>query len=258
MSDRFKIVQPREVLEFYRDLTEHAGFELETAGVLQGGRKFWALAHTGQSERIKGNDESRGYVLLASSCDGSFATTAQFTHIRVVCNNTLSAALNDQTGAVKVPHRSVFDPLQVKQELGISVSIWGGFMDQLKALADRKVKNAEVERFFTKAFTVTRYDPKPVQVVHEKAANHALSLFNGNGMGSSLASSKGTAYGLLNAVTEYIDHYRPARSDDNRLNAAWFGEGAAIKGREPNNSKTHNPQYKTHIYQLLSCQHQLP
>ena len=44
VSQRYQVVQPREILEFYRDLTEMSGFELETAGVLKGGRKFWALA----------------------------------------------------------------------------------------------------------------------------------------------------------------------------------------------------------------------
>ena len=49
VSKRFQVVQPGEILEFYRDLTADNGFELETAGVLREGRKFWALARTGQS-----------------------------------------------------------------------------------------------------------------------------------------------------------------------------------------------------------------
>ncbi|MFX9212966.1 DUF932 domain-containing protein, partial [Acinetobacter baumannii] len=44
VSQRYQVVQPQEILEFYRDLTEVSGFELETAGVLKGGKKFWALA----------------------------------------------------------------------------------------------------------------------------------------------------------------------------------------------------------------------
>jgi phage/plasmid-like protein (TIGR03299 family) len=95
VSKRFQVVQPEEVLEFYRDLTEHAGFELETAGVLKEGRKFWALARTGQSATLKGKDQVNGYLLLATACDGSLATTAQFTSVRVVCNNTLQIALGD-------------------------------------------------------------------------------------------------------------------------------------------------------------------
>ena len=44
VSQRYQVVQPREILEFYRDLTEISGFELETAGRFKGGRKIWALA----------------------------------------------------------------------------------------------------------------------------------------------------------------------------------------------------------------------
>jgi phage/plasmid-like protein (TIGR03299 family) len=102
-------VQPRDILEFYRDLTERSGFELETAGSLKGGRKIWALARTGQTGLLKGNDRTNAYVLLATACDGTMATTAQFTSVRVVCNNTLAVALNGQTQSVKVSHRSVFD-----------------------------------------------------------------------------------------------------------------------------------------------------
>lgn len=89
VSNRYQVVQPREILEFYRDLTRYSGFELETAGVLRGGRKFWALARTGQGVALKGQDQVNGYLLLATACDGTLATTAQFTSVRVVCNNTL-------------------------------------------------------------------------------------------------------------------------------------------------------------------------
>ncbi|HCF4947163.1 TPA: DUF932 domain-containing protein, partial [Pseudomonas aeruginosa] len=94
VSQRYQVVQPREVLEFYRDLTQVSGYELETAGVLKGGRKFWALARTGQNTSLKGNDLVNGYLLLATSCDGTLATTATPTTVRVVCNNTLTIAVD--------------------------------------------------------------------------------------------------------------------------------------------------------------------
>ncbi len=59
VSQRYQVVQPREILEFYRDLTEVSGFQLETAGVLIGGKKVWALARTGHSATIQGNDVNR-------------------------------------------------------------------------------------------------------------------------------------------------------------------------------------------------------
>ena len=44
MSDRYKVVQPGDVLEFYRELVEGSMFSIETAGSLKGGQKIWAMA----------------------------------------------------------------------------------------------------------------------------------------------------------------------------------------------------------------------
>ena len=135
VSHRYQVVQPREVLEFYRDLSEVSGYELETAGVLKGGRKFWALARTNQTTALKGNDHVNGYLLLATSCDGTLATTATPTTVRVVCSNTLTISLNGATRAIKVPHSTRFDPQAVKKELGIAVSQWDEFMYRMRTLA---------------------------------------------------------------------------------------------------------------------------
>jgi phage/plasmid-like protein (TIGR03299 family) len=232
VSDRYKVVQPREVLEFYRDLTEASGYELETAGVLKEGRKFWALARTGQSALLKGSDAVNGYLLLATSCDGSLATIAMPTTVRVVCNNTLSIALGDTSGAVKVPHRTTFDASAVKRQLGIAVSQWDGFMARMKALSERKVKTGEVQRYFTRVLCdIAPGDELPTPSSNERALKRVQELFDGSGRGSELAAAKGTAWGLMNAVTEFVDHERRARSQEYRLDSAWFGQGAAIKQR---------------------------
>lgn len=230
VSKRFQVVQPSEILEFYRDLTEVGGFELETAGVLRRGRKLWALARTGQSAVLRGRDRVDGYLLLATACDGTLATTAQFTSVRVVCNNTLAIALGDNNGAIKVPHRSQFNPDAVKRQLGIAVSSWDGFVTRMKALADRPVDPDVVERVLSRVLSYSiQDDSKPV--VNERALAAAQALYSGGGKGATLASSRGTAWGLLNSVTEFVDHHRRARSDDHRRDAAWFGEGARIKQR---------------------------
>lgn len=227
VSQRFQVVQPSEILEFYRDLTEVSGFELETAGVLKGGRKIWALARTGQSSTLKGNDVSNGYVLLATACDGTLATTAQFTSIRVVCNNTLAVALGASSGAVKVRHSTSFDAQAVKRKLGISVSTWSSFMYQMKGLSERKVKTHEAMNYLLRVFSE---DKKTASAnASDRTMAKVMALFDGHGRGAELASAKGTAFGLLNAVTEFVDHERRARSTDHRLESAWFGQGASMK-----------------------------
>ncbi|MBN9407511.1 MAG: DUF932 domain-containing protein [Burkholderiales bacterium] len=233
VSNRFSVVQPAAVLEFFRDLTEIGGYELETAGVLKEGRKLWALARTGQSATLKGKDDVHGYLLLATACDGTLATTAQFTSVRVVCNNTLAIALGQGQGAVKVPHRSQFDAEAVKRQLGIATSSWSGFMARMNALAARKVTDEQAEAFFKRVLTYTTLDPAShlVMSVNERALKTVQELYGGAGKGSTLPSAAGTAWGLLNGVTEFVDHHRRARSDDHRLDAAWFGAGASLKQR---------------------------
>jgi phage/plasmid-like protein (TIGR03299 family) len=227
VSQRYKVVQPSEILEFYRDLTEVSGFELETAGILKGGRKIWALARTGQSSTLKGNDVTNAYVLLATACDGTLATTAQFTSIRVVCNNTLAVALGSSTGAVKVPHNTSFDAQAVKRQLGIAVGKWDSFMYAMKGLSERKVMSNEAANYVHRVFS--NLDKTTSQNTNERAMAKVMTLFDGRGKGAELASSKGTAFGLLNSVTEFVDHERRARSADHRLESAWFGQGAALK-----------------------------
>jgi phage/plasmid-like protein (TIGR03299 family) len=230
VSQRYQVVQPREVLEFYRDLTECSGYELETAGVLKGGRKLWALARTGQSTAIKGNDVVNGYLLLATSCDGTLATTATPTTVRVVCNNTLTISLSGATRAIKVPHNTRFDSQAVKKQLGISVSQWDEFMYRIRALAERKVQWTEAMSFFMEVLCNTSaHEPIPNVLPNKRAMEKVQSLYEGKGRGSEIESARGTAWGLLNAVTEYVDHEKRARSSEYRMDSAWFGQGAVIK-----------------------------
>lgn len=234
VGGRYQIVQPRDVLEFYRDLTEVSGFELETAGVLKAGRKFWALAKTGKETVLKGNDAVKGYILLATSCDGTLATTATPTTIRVVCNNTLSMALKGASAAVKVPHSTVFDAQAVKQQLGIAVSGWDNFMYQMKTLAERKVKTRESVNYFLKVLCQSNGHVghgAQAPLINERALKKVQEMYDGKGRGAELGAAKGTAWGLLCAVTEFADHERRARSPEYRLDSAWFGQGAAIKQR---------------------------
>lgn len=260
VSQRYQEVQPLEILNFYRDLTEQAGFELETAGVLKGGKKFWALAKTGQSSALKGKDVSNGYILLATACDGTLATTAQFTSIRVVCNNTLAIALkgqNSSAGVVKVPHSTRFDAEKVKQQLGISVRAWNEHMYEMKQLSQRKITQTEAAAYFDAVFnntslSIADQDDSIIQFYRNvvtqaqsnstsktenktepngRAMSKVMSMFNGQGRGAELSSAKDSAYGLLCSITEFADHERRAMSQDHRLDSAWFGAGAALKQR---------------------------
>ncbi len=230
VSDRYQVVQPGEVLEFFRDLVEDQGLKLNTAGTLFGGKRFWALASLNDGVDIVRKDRVNGFVLLATSADGSLATTAQFTTVRVVCNNTLSMSVAEGKKAkgdrVAVRHSSVFDASQVKTALGVAPQAMQTFKEQMQALAGRTVQVDEatdlVHGLLLSNKLVSSVDP-----LKSKATVDILKLFDGGAKGADLVGR--SAWGLLNAVTEYVDHSIKARSDSHRLDSAWFGRGAKVK-----------------------------
>ena len=233
VSGDYNIVQPKEVLEFYRDLVSSYGYTLETAGALNGGRKVWALARTGRTATVdpEGKDGIAAYVLLATSCDKTLATTAAFTSIRVVCQNTLSFAIEDikdnQRKRVKVPHTVRFDAAKVKTELGLIDKAWEVFINTVRKMAAQKLKDAEASSFFNTL--LSQKDGAPLTVKAQRERDTMMSLF-GAAPGQDLATAKGTLWGALNAVTYYADHVRTGATGD-RLDSAWFGSGNALKDK---------------------------
>lgn len=228
VSDRYKVVQPQEVLEFFRDLVDVAGFKLETAGTLHGGRKFWALASINAEDRIVGNDLVKGRLILATSCDGSMKTVAKNVTERVVCANTLAIAMGERGAPqVQISHRSKFDAEQVKQELGVAVDSFTRFIRDARNLAKRPVSQGEAQQFV--AHLLGKAEAEIDEIRDDKGFQSIMSLFSGAGRGALLPGVRGTAWGLVNAVTEHFDHHVRARSQSNRLDSAWFGRGDDLK-----------------------------
>lgn len=222
VSNRYKIVQPIEVLEFFRDMVGTIA-HLETAGVLRDGAHYWALARMDGEFAVAG-DSVKQYLLLASSCDGSLATQARLTPVRVVCNNTMQIAIGaGMQSVVQVRHNSVFDPASVKARLGEFNDAFKTFEQTAKVLAGVKLSSAQAQNVFTKILGGDEKKPS-------RAAARALALFEGAGIGAELESAKGTAWGALNAVTQLLD-WETARTSDARLANAWFGGGVNVKAK---------------------------
>jgi phage/plasmid-like protein (TIGR03299 family) len=237
VSEDYKVVQPREVVDFFQRLCAEGGFELETLGTLYGGRKYWALARIGESSYVRDpRDKMMPYALLSSSCDGSSATDCRYTCVRVVCANTLGVA---HRGAprVKVTHRSVFDANAVRAEMGLDKAHedFQAAIEQFRVLASVPVKPVDVVRE-TAALIVPGFDEMSIAdqvkaVESDKRVARIGQLAFGGARGSQFAGAGGTAWGWLNAVTEYVDHEARARTPDARFDSAVFGRGEAVKQR---------------------------
>jgi phage/plasmid-like protein (TIGR03299 family) len=228
VSNVYNIVQPGAVLEFFRDLVAQHGFALETAGTLKGGKRFWALARTNLDGEVVDGDTIRTYLLLVSSCDSGLATTAMFTSIRVVCNNTLQMSLNRDSGKrVSVRHNTEFNPNSVKLELGLNADeVYGSFLSRMRSFANKSISGATAEEIVETMFATLGREG---EIRESKGFTKVTDLFTQSGKGSQIDGVAGTGWGLINAVTEYADFHVRARSQEFRLDSSWFGAGRAMK-----------------------------
>lgn len=221
VSSDFKSVQPGDTTEFFRDIVETLGLQVTTAGTLFGGRKLFVSAYIGEQSLIDDRDRVKSYLLLSTALDGSMATTARYTSVCVVCNNTLRME-NEGEASVRVLHSTTFDAAKVKKTLGVAPRSFDMFMENMRALGRKPVSEHQATDL-TNQLLETEEGP-----VHKKI----MSLFRGEDLlGVDLEGRHGTAWGWLNSVTQFADHERRAKSESHRLNSALFGSADRLKSR---------------------------
>lgn len=217
VSNDYRTVQPKDVMEFFRDLISDQGFKMETAGCLYGGRKFWALARCGRTIKIANVDDVSPYLLLASSCDGSMSTVVHPTSVRVVCQNTLrmSIGASGKHAKLKVSHLAQFDASVVKSELGLVSDLWEQFADQAEMMARFKIDRDHAIQLVADELKANDEERSSEELLAGSLAlRRIINLYDGAGMGAQLKSSANTAWGLMNAVTQFCDHEAGAVKGD--------------------------------------------
>lgn len=230
VSDEFRVVQPKEVLEFFRDLVEIYDMKLSVAGCLFGGKRFWATAETGRVAEIVPGDEVRGQLVLMTGVDGTLATTAKFVSTRVVCNNTLQIAMNE-SGArqSRRTHRQVFDSREMKLDLGLLNDSWAQYVQNMQKLTKIKMTDDQAFKFYKELVAREKEledSEAEVSRATKKACDDLMYRLR-NGLGADMG--RGTAWNVLNAVTEKYTHGTARRDKDRQFVNSLYGQDAAMK-----------------------------
>lgn len=222
-TDQFNPVQPHAVLEFYEQFNAETEFRLHTAGILKQGERFWALAKNNSTYAVGGTDIHENHLLVATANDGSMATRVLPTDVRVVCANTARMALKNESKGLSINHRSIVDWDKVRQWVRGETelfTLWGNLYDALSHVP------VNVEQAATFAKDLIAPDWKPGEdKMPRKLTKFAETMHQGVGQ----EQAGETAYGLFNSVTRYVDHDVQARTNESRLNSAFFGNGAHLK-----------------------------
>jgi len=215
-------VQNADAFEFFTDFVSNGDMVMDTAGSLKEGRLVWALADVRDGFSLFNGDEVKGYLLFSNPHVYGKSIDIKFVMERVVCNNTLSVALNESgQPAVRVNHRSIFDADKVKEILGLSHNKVERFKEAAEFLGSKNYNEEMLKRFMAKVFGTSTREDRDLS----RTAERALEVVE-NQPGDHFRP--GTWWNAYNAVTYMADH-ELGRSADTRMASAWFGSNAKRK-----------------------------
>lgn len=226
-------VQNHEAFEFFREIVEAGDAHLETAGSLRSGKYVWGLANLGESFKLKGNDEVKGYCLVGCPHEQGKAMIFKFTSVRVVCNNTLGMALNmnSTTGApgeLRRSHRNAFDSTALaaaKEAMGISREKLHQFKETAETLRRKSMSRQDAINVLQPIFA-PKFDLTDGRMTLDNLTPRMAQLMDI--LEKAPGAQPDNAWGVLNAVTYYADHVA-SRTPDKRLFNAWLGKTASQK-----------------------------
>jgi phage/plasmid-like protein (TIGR03299 family) len=238
---RYETYQNHELFGFMDRFCEHADSSLETCGSLRNGKTVWALTRPTTTEYLR-NDPIKKFFLAKSSHDGTSAVEILFTDVRVVCNNTLTAALKGTKSRVAIHHtasmRATLDQVETVLKHHSEHQI---ALAQAMDLLVRTQMDTEKINQLVKTLTKSRHVAVNLEEAltseaegkDPKAFGEIIRLVE-EGKGTDIPGVRGSAYGVLNAVTEYVDHVRKVRGSDyfpneGRFETAILGTGARMK-----------------------------
>ena len=221
-------VQNSEAFEFFSEYVMAGDMEMHTAGSLKGGKNVFALAKVKESFSILGEDQVDSYLLFSNPHEYGKAIDVRFTPIRVVCNNTLTFSLSTASkNAVKLNHRSVFNPDMVKQQMGIAHEKFAQYKEMAEFLSTKRFSVESLVNYYNDVFPHTYSKGKEVKAVEDltknaKSAMDVLYTQPGANFG------EGTWWQALNSVTYLTDH-KMGRNAESRMQSSWFGQNQARK-----------------------------
>jgi len=227
VGPRYHVIQNQAGLDLFDTAAAAGAIEYGRAGTFKAGAITWLQAKLPNSIKV-GPDEVDRFLLLANTHDGSGNLRILLTPIRVVCRNTLAAALDSDAG-MSIRHTASASAKVRAATAAIQVAgrYYAQFQDVANVMFSKRLGLSETRSAIESIFPAK--DDAETSTRLDNVRAKVLDLIE---TGKGQYAIRGTAWGVYNAVAEYTDHHRSTRGDDsNRLESSWFGSGAGIKKR---------------------------
>lgn len=235
----------------------------ETAASLRDGKIVYFCLRVGEMQ-IQGDPSPvESYLVLTTSHDGSRGVRILFTPVRVVCANTLRAAVEGSKDWFQINHTSQVERRlqEAAEAMQASLSYFERFKQLGDALARMPYSDEQFEELaaivvpapakargltlveaptadvsaFAQAIAAAARRPEAEDEVRESVVDRRRALVEAYQAGP--GAMPGTAWGAFQGVTDYLDHgrsYRGGRKagspEEARMYDLTFGPSAALKG----------------------------
>jgi phage/plasmid-like protein (TIGR03299 family) len=235
----YQIVQNKDAFSFFDTIVGgEEGILYETAGALGKGERIFITAKLPGYINVGSGDLIEKYLFLTTSHDGSGSIMAAFTPIRIVCNNTLMAALRHCSNAIKIRHTS-----NAKERLEQAHKVMG-IANQLSVELDAifnqwskiRITDMEVKKLIQLAMSPSKEVWKKVQEDNENAYSSAFKntcedVFTYGMMNETqlMETTKGTLFGAFNAITGYFQNVRNYKDDEAKVKSLLLGGTGALR-----------------------------
>ena len=230
VTDRYRVLQNADQFKWFEPFLESGEASFETCGSLKGGNIVWVLARINREDlEIAKGDMVRKYLLLTSSHDGSMATRVGFAPIRVVCWNTLSAAVSSEASKLlKIKHteRQHAALKEVRACINLVNQTFEATAVQYRKLAAHGLKLSELRKYVKLVLDV----PEDESAVSTRTKNMVEGIVNLCTNGAGQSPDNINAWGAYNGITQYITHHA-GNEAETRLRSAWYGPGQKLSAK---------------------------
>ncbi|PUZ21655.1 DUF945 domain-containing protein [Chitinophaga costaii] len=236
----YTVMQNLEAFDFFDSIAGKDSIYYETAGALGNGERIFITAKLPSYIKVGGVDIIEKYLFLTTSHDGTGSITVAFTPVRIVCNNTLNAALKNCSNVVKIRHtKNAKDKLnEAHRVMGMVNTFSPAIEQQLNAFANVRISDAHVRQLIEHALcpskeVLTQLKAGERETLSTNFKNQVNKAYE-YAMSSptqQMITTQGNLFGAYNAVTGYFQNVVDYKTQDQKIDSILYGGTAQRKAQ---------------------------
>jgi len=232
VGKEYEVVQNADAFSFFDEIVGGDGMQYETAGALGKGERIFITAKLPDYIKVGTDDYIEKYLFLTTSHDGSGSITAAFTPIRIVCQNTLNAAMHNSSNTIKIRHTaSAQDRLkEAHKVMGISSRLANEMESIFNQWTKVRITDKEVMQLIQQAMAPSKEvlqnikNGEELSTVFTNICDNAF-LYAMSSPTQQTETTKGTLFGAYNSITGYFQNVKEYKDDEAKVKSVLFGTG---------------------------------